>query len=649
MKQVPGSRHACRISAKDEQLHSRALVLIWHNTQEWLPTKVLTAMDFRLADEIYIYRIRFLQKITQMKRIRRFLSALAIVFTVIIASPGQGFLKAKDQQIVNENGENVLLRGMGLGGWMLQEGYMLRVPGEGQQHRIRARIRELVGPEKTAAFYKLWLANHTRRIDIDSLRAWGFNSVRLPMHYNLYTLPIELEKGTENTWLETGFAITDSLLSWCQKNGMYLILDLHAAPGGQGTDSNISDRDPGKPSLWDSEANRKKTVALWRKLAERYADEPWIGGYDILNEPNWGFEDYENDKNGQKEKKNEPLRKLLIEITTAIREVDRKHMIIIEGNGWGNNYNGMLPPWDDNMVLSFHKYWNYNDDESIRHILEARKKYNVPVWLGETGENSNVWFTSAIALLDRHNIGWAWWPLKKLGSNNPLEVPMNKEYAEILEYWQGKAKRPNVTEAEKGLFTLAEALKLENNIYHRDVVDAMMRQSRSRESIPFKMHVIKSGTTTIAAVDYDMGRNGIAYYDADSANYWVSNGPRGGNRGRVYRNDGVDIEVASTSADTYYINHIEAGEWWQYTVTAAAAGRYKLGVLVSTTGKGSISVSVNNNSDATLRLPVSKTRNQFQPVNAGEIVLSNGRNVIRIKAEEEGFSFKGFTLTSAKK
>jgi aryl-phospho-beta-D-glucosidase BglC (GH1 family) len=70
---------------------------------------------------------------------------------------------------------------------------------------------------------------------------------------------------------------------------MYLILDLHAAPGGQGNDLNIADRDSTKPSLWQSEANRTKTIELWRTLAERYKDEPNIGAYDILNEPNLGF------------------------------------------------------------------------------------------------------------------------------------------------------------------------------------------------------------------------------------------------------------------------------------------------------------------------------------------------------------------------
>src|SRR4051812_20941319 len=103
----------------------------------------------------------------------------------------QGFLKADGKKIVNEKGENVLLRGFGLGGWMLQEGYMLKINKDGQQYKIRERLEDLMGAKQTQEFYDAWLNNHTRKIDIDSLKAWGFNSVRLPMHYNLYTLPIE--------------------------------------------------------------------------------------------------------------------------------------------------------------------------------------------------------------------------------------------------------------------------------------------------------------------------------------------------------------------------------------------------------------------------------------------------------------------------
>lgn len=556
----------------------------------------------------------------------------------------QGFLHASGQQIVNEKGENVLLRGVGLGGWMLQEGYMLQVHGQGMQHTIRARIAELVGEANTEAFYNAWLANHTRRIDIDSMHAWGFNSVRLPMHYQLYTLPVEKEPVTgKNTWLDKGFRMTDSLLAWCKANHMYLILDLHAAPGGQGNDLNISDRDPSKPSLWESEANKQKMIALWKKLAQRYANEPWIGGYDIINEPNWGFEDLAKDRNGLKESKNGPLKKLMMDLTRAIRQVDKKHIIIIEGNGWGNNYNGILPTWDANMALSFHKYWNYNNVDAIRHILDTRAKYNVPVWLGETGENSNVWFTEAVQLLEANNIGWAWWPLKKLGNNNPMQIASNPAYDKILAYWAGRGPKPSEQEALAGVMQLAEAAKLENTVIKRDVIDALIRQPFSNATIPFRNTVINNGAV-LNAVDYDLGRNGLAYFDTDTADYHISDGAKqGGNRGRMYRNDGVDIAI-DRGANSYFITHTEPGEWLQYTIVVAKGGRYDIKLNYNAEKQnGKLAVLLNSTSR---EVTVPKTMN-WESVQIKDLEMQEGANTLRLKIEEGGFDLRSLEFSEA--
>ena len=121
-------------------------------------------------------------------------AALADMLLFLFASNhsgAQGFLKANGKLIVDGNGYKFILRGMSLGGWMLQEGYMFRLASFGQQHKIKAAIAYLVGSEKTGEFYNKWLQNHTRRVDIDLRVSWGFNSVRLPMHYNLYTKSID--------------------------------------------------------------------------------------------------------------------------------------------------------------------------------------------------------------------------------------------------------------------------------------------------------------------------------------------------------------------------------------------------------------------------------------------------------------------------
>lgn len=222
----------------------------------------------------------------------------------------QGFLRVNGKHIENDKNKDFILRGMGFGGWMLQEGYMFDLGFLGQQYKIKEKITELIGKKEADIFYDKWLKYHTQQTDIDSMASWGFNSIRLPMHYDLFTLPVNDEPvAGKNTWLPKGFKMVDDLLKWCKKNKIYLILDLHAAPGGQGNELAISDRNPDEPSLWQSRANQDKTVALWKELAKRYANEPYIGGYDILNETNWGF-DNPGDPHGLNEKQNIPLRNL---------------------------------------------------------------------------------------------------------------------------------------------------------------------------------------------------------------------------------------------------------------------------------------------------------------------------------------------------
>ncbi|RYY65807.1 MAG: glycosyl hydrolase family 5, partial [Chitinophagaceae bacterium] len=146
-----------------------------------------------------------------MRYLRTIRSLIACTIALLGAVNGsaQGFLHAQGDRLANGSGRPVLLRGMGLGGWMLQEPYMLQLSGGPvNQQEIRQRLERLVGSERTKAFYDAWLDGFVTRADIDSLAAWGFNSVRLPMHYNLFTLPVEREpvKG-RNTWLSKGFTL----------------------------------------------------------------------------------------------------------------------------------------------------------------------------------------------------------------------------------------------------------------------------------------------------------------------------------------------------------------------------------------------------------------------------------------------------------
>ncbi|MGC4128849.1 MAG: cellulase family glycosylhydrolase [Bergeyella sp.] len=556
----------------------------------------------------------------------------------------QGFLKIEGQKIVNENGENVVLKGLGLGGWMLQEGYMLKTGDfAGPQFKIEEKIEEVAGKEGKEKFYSAYLKNGVTKQDIDSLAKWGFNSVRLPMHYKWYTLPIEKEpvKG-KNTWIEDGFKMTDNLLKWCADNKMYLILDLHAVPGGQGKDANISDYDTSKPSVWESEENQKKTVALWKKLAERYKDDPWIGGYDIINEPNWAFTG--QNPNGTDEQSNAPLWKLQKEITEAIRKVDKKHIVFIEGNGWGNNYNGLGDLWDDNIALSFHKYWNFNDDNTIKIALELREKYNVPIWLGETGENSNVWFTEVLQLMDKHNIGYAFWPMKKIDNIAGIaNVKITPEYQKLLDYWKNGGEKPSREFAEKTMMQIAENYKMNNVEIKYDVIDAMFRQVHDASAKPFKKHQIPG---KIYAVEYDLGRLNSAYFDKDVQNLWVSSQHLRSdwNSGHQMRNDGVDIYKSANGE--YYVGKIEDGEWLQFTLNSNTDRNSTLNIVYGNPQGDSVLKITDEKGKELAKISLTETGGYeiWKKVAIKSFPLQKGENRIRFVFEKGRCNFKNFEI-----
>ena len=486
-------------------------------------------------------------------------------------------IKRYNSVIIDQNNNEVILKGIGLGGWMLQEPYMFNYIGAADaQYDFKEKLVEFIGQENTDAFFQAWLENFVTQEDINLLASWGFNSVRLPMHYELFTYSIQNEPVQgQNTWLDTGFNIVDQLLDWCEQNQMYLILDLHAAPGGQGYNSDISDYNPNYPSLWESVENQNKTIALWGEIANRYNDEPWIGGYDLLNETNWNL--------GTNE-----LRNFYIQVTDAIRAHDQDHIIFIEGNWFANDFSGLTPPWDDNMVYSFHKYWSYNSPTSLDWVLDIKNQYNYPLWMGESGENSNAWFTDAISLFEQNDIGWAFWPWKKIESiSAPFSISSNPNYEWLIDYLRGDASPPSINLAVDGLMQLAEDVLVSNTLYQKDVVDAMIRQPGDNTTLAFSDNIIPG---TIYASNYDLGNDGIAYSDKYSATYHIdTDNFQAWNQGWSYRNDGVDIESNNDSdSNGYHISFVDDGEWMIYTIDVQQSGFYNVVTRYSSQESGGL-------------------------------------------------------------
>ena len=570
-------------------------------------------------------------------------SSLALIWILFLTlnAQSQDFLRVDGQQIVNADG-NFIIKSIGTGNWMIQEGYMMQSTrvGIGTHTQFRNKLEEVMGEEKTAEYYEHWLNNHFTKTDLDSMKAWGFNALRPALHYKWFTLPIEEEpvKG-ENTWIEAGFDKLDELMDWGAENEMYIMLDMHGAPGGQGKNSNINDYDETLPSLFESEENRDKLVALWVKLAERYKDNPWFGGYDFINEPNWKLGGNGN-PNGCGSENNDELWDLHLRLTKAVREIDQNHIIYISGNCWGNNYssfeNHPLNSYDDNTVITFHKYWNINDQESIQWALDMREKYNRPLWMSESGENSNQWFADAIYLFEQNNIGWSWWPVKKSRVNNIFKVKTPESYNELLDSWDEGNEPLNAEETFAAVMDYSEAHKTANTTVARDVIYAMINNQDPKATKPFKEHL---ASEWIAFVDYDLGRDGYAYDDKVSDNIRDENNrSRSWNDGRMYRNDGVDIGKID---DDYYVGWTEEGEWLQFTLYVEEEGRYKI-EIESSGDAGSISVEVNG--EVAVGKHFLTSSKEWQKSSTGEIVLPNGELKLRFRFTEGGPFLKTFSL-----
>lgn len=372
-----------------------------------------------------------------------------------------GFIKAQGKKLVNGEDQEILLRGVGLGSWLVPEGYMWRFPSQGDRpRRIEKMIKTLIGKEKSELFWETYYLNYISEADIRQIAQEGFNSLRIPINSRFL-----LEEEGKGNYKENHLKILDTVIQWCLTYQVYVILDLHGAPGGQ-TGSNIDDSEEDRPQLFMHEENKEITVDLWRKLAERYKDEWIVAGYDLLNEPlpNW-FSDY-----------NQDVMPLYEDIIKAIREVDQRHMIILEGVHWATDWSIFKQKMDDNLMLQFHKYWNNIDTESIQVYLDKREEWNVPIFMGEGGENNKEWYVGAFRLFEDHNISWNFWTWKKIDTDNsPCSINLPEGWKQLVEYLEGGLK-PDEDTAERILWVYLNNLLFDKCKYKPEVVASLFRR-----------------------------------------------------------------------------------------------------------------------------------------------------------------------------
>lgn len=367
------------------------------------------------------------------------------------------FYTTQGRSIIAPDGTEVLLKGIGLGMWLVPEGYQFRFGKHYDRPRtIEGLTNKLLGPAEAARFWDNFREMFITEADIAAIAQEGFNSIRIPFNYKMLSpeaLPGVLTKA--------GFRWMDRVIEWSAKYNIGVILDMHCAPGGQ-TGRNIDDSWD-HPWLYRSPEDQARTVEIWKAIALRYKDNTAVIGYDLLNEP------IPND-DACYFPELEPLYKMIV---AAVREVDTNHIIFLEGANWATNFSIFGEPFDGNLAYSFHKYWNENTTASIQSFLDYSQKYNVPLWNGETGENKPEWYRDSMTLMSEHKIGWNFWCWKKMSNNSsPYTIQDPPYWNEILEYTNGGAK-PSIEHAQAAFRGLVENTALDRCSRNASVLDAL--------------------------------------------------------------------------------------------------------------------------------------------------------------------------------
>ena len=559
--------------------------------------------------------------------------ALVFAFLTSNSLNAQGFLKRLNRDIVNDAG-SFYPRGVNLGGWLVPEGYIIatRNGNVNSPTQIRAAVRDLLGTDELAAtFFKNYQANFYRKVDIADIANRGFNHVRLPFHYNMFY------NDATGLLKNDGFVVIDSVLSWCKTNKIYLILDMHAAPGSQNTDGHSDSQ--GTAELWSKyDKNKPITAKIWKHIADHFKNEPWIGGYDLINEP-------VITNNDDKWK----LLDLFKNITDSIRRVDTKHLIFAEGNYYASSLwelidNATNNPWDDNLSFSIHGYWTPVPFPGINDQTNIAKRYNVPLWLGETGENSNHWIGSIANDLKSRNIGMCFWSYKKAASINTIQsvkISNNYAYQAVVNYWSGSQGKPTPSVCQAAMNNLTQSLLLENCNPRPDVSDALTRADYLTKNIPYKP-LFAPGV--INATDFDMGANDIATANIE---FQTTNGLNNfvpWNKGWEYRNDAISIE--QPEPDDFNLFKLNKNQWMKYTFTAQTTGNYALkATLASAVATGKCRIELDGIAVATVAIPNTRGVSNWETSVLTNLKVTSGVHTLKFIVDTEGFNLKNFEWT----
>jgi hypothetical protein len=339
------------------------------------------------------------------------------------------WLRTSGDRIVAADGEPVRLRGCGVGGWLNMENFITGYPATESAHR--QAMRRVLGPDRYALLFDSLLTSFFGPDDAEFLASLGFNCVRIPVNYRHWE--DDARPGEINP---DGFDHLDRAVDACAAAGLYTVIDLHAAPGGQNHHWH-SDNPFHQPLFWQHRSLQDRAVALWEAIASRYAGRPEVAGYNVVNEP----ADEENTR----------LVDFYRRAVAAIRAVDADHMVLLDGNRYSREFPGFGEPFE-NAVYAVHQYpepgaadggpypgltaGRHYDRAEIARSLDAltgyMREHGLPVWVGEFGPvygagpardaQRRQLLADQIDIYEDAGAGWSLWTYKDIGVQGLVTV-----------------------------------------------------------------------------------------------------------------------------------------------------------------------------------------------------------------------------------
>lgn len=379
------------------------------------------------------------------------------------------FVRVDGQNLIQPDGSKLFIKGTNLGNWLNPEGYMFGFGKTNSARFINEMLCQLAGEDFASEFWSQFKDNYITRKDIEFIASTGANTVRLPFHYKLFTD----EDYMGLTSSQDGFQRVDSVVSWCRDNGLYLILDMHDAPGGQ-TGDNIDDS-YGYPWLFESEKSQQLFCDIWKKIADYYKDEPVILGYELINEPIAPYFENVEDLNS----KLEPLHKRAV---AAIREVDNNHIVLIGGAQWNGNFKPFSDStYDDKLMYTCHRYGGEPTPEAIGEIIAFRDSVNLPMYMGEIGHNTDEWQKKFCETMEQNNIGYTFWPYKKIDQSCMAGIKRPENWNEVVTFAESdratyadiRKARPNQHVARQALTDWLENIRIENCVPQESYIESI--------------------------------------------------------------------------------------------------------------------------------------------------------------------------------